>query len=130
MVHIATIREHNRTFTDENHGECICVFVGATSGIGLATLKTMATMLYSSRFYIFGRAAFREELEALKHIGSSNEYVYIHVAVSLIAEVDAACEEILNAEKKVDYMCLSPGTMPWTGPICMTHRPVLLSLSL
>ena len=120
MVHLASVRERNQLFADERHEGLVCVFAGATSGIGLATLEKMAAMLHDSTFYILGRVSFQKELKDLKKIGPSNQYNYIHVQLSLIADTDSACIQILETEKKVDYMCLSPGYTPWGGAVCMT----------
>jgi NAD(P)-dependent dehydrogenase (short-subunit alcohol dehydrogenase family) len=121
MVAISTVIASNARFAKEQHRGAVCVFAGATAGIGLETLKKMAVMLNSSTFYILGRtpSRFTSHLEELKMIGPSNQYQFIEAQVSLISEVDAVCQQITSSETKLDYLCMSSGGLPWAGASCM-----------
>lgn len=119
MVATSVVRESNARFAEEQHAHRVCVFIGATAGIGLTTLKKMAALLQTSTFYILGRSPSRvaAHLEQLKKDGPSNEYVYIKAQVSLIADIDAACKQITAEQTKVDYICMSSGGIPWQGAV-------------
>jgi hypothetical protein len=41
----------------------------------------------------------------------------------LLSEVDRVCKQISAAEKKVDYLYMSPGLMPLNGPQCEWSYP-------
>ncbi|KUJ09016.1 uncharacterized protein LY89DRAFT_701536 [Mollisia scopiformis] len=120
MVKIDTIRASNAPFANQHHEGLVCVFAGATSGIGLATCQKMTTMLQSSTFYILGRSPERytDLLDQMRELAPSNKIVYVETQVSLIASIDAACAQISSAEQKVDYLCMSPGGMPFQGAVC------------
>jgi NADP-dependent 3-hydroxy acid dehydrogenase YdfG len=122
MVTTPAVIQNNARFAKEQHTDAVCVFAGATKGIGLATLKKLAAMLYSSTFYVLGRSpsGYANLLDQLKQAGPSNSYIFIEVQVSLISSVDAACLHIASMENKVDYICMSTGGMPWQGAVCKT----------
>lgn len=121
MVKATVIKQNNNRFTSEQHTECVCVFAGATSGIGAATLEKMATMLHEPTLYVLGRSAARFESQRakLESLSPGCKVVFIEVEISVLSEVDKACERILGAEKKVDYLYMSPGLIPLNGPECM-----------
>jgi hypothetical protein len=52
----------------------------------------------------------------LKAAQPSNKFFYIQAEVSLISRIDLASQKILQLEKKVDYLCISPGGMPFKEP--------------
>lgn len=120
MVGAVAITESNLAYAQEQHSSLVCVFAGATAGIGRATLERLATILHSSTFYILGRnkqhhAAWLDQLRAT---ASGSKFVYIEAQVSLISDVDKACDQIFSAERKVDILCMSPGGMPFAGAKC------------
>jgi len=124
MVTTAAVRTSNDRFAkSERHLGLVCVFAGATSGIGRATLESLVGMLESSNFYVLGRNPdrFARHLERLRASAPTNKIVFIETQLSLISSVDAACERIKAAEKKVDRVCLSPGGMPFGGATCEIH---------
>lgn len=117
MVDTTEVRESNAAFAKEQHSRLVCVFAGATAGIGRATLERLATMIYVSTFYILGRN--REHhaawLGQLRATSPTNKSVYVDAQISLISNIDTACNQILAAETKVDILCMSPGGMPFAG---------------
>lgn len=131
MVGATEIAESNLAYEKEKHGGLVCVFAGATAGIGRATLERLTTMLHSSSFYILGRNKQRHApwLEQLRAISPDNKFIYIEGQVSLISDIDTACNQILSTEQKVDILCMSPGGMPFAGPKCMDQRLFPISLS-
>ena len=55
-------------------------------------------------------------------LNPSNKIVFLSAQVSLLGDIDAACEHIKAAEDKVDFVYMSPGTDMGTallrGPQC------------
>jgi hypothetical protein len=124
MVSITHIRQSNAHFASTRHStNLVCVFAGATSGIGHATLQCLAALLTHSTFYIFGRNQSRHEskLNHLKNISPSCKFIFLETQLSLISDIDNACARILAAESKLDILCLSPGGMPFGGAVCKLH---------
>jgi NADP-dependent 3-hydroxy acid dehydrogenase YdfG len=123
MVKLANITASNISFASQHHEGRVCVFAGATSGIGFGTLLRMVTMLDSSTFYILGRSPsqFASRLDELRTLAPSSKFVFVETQVSLISGIDSACEQITSAEQRVDYLCMSPGGMPFQGAVGMGH---------
>lgn len=121
MVAASTVVDTNARFAKEQHSKAVCVFAGATAGIGMATLKKTAALLHLSTFYILGRspARYGSLLDQLQQIGPTNTYNFIEAQVSLISDIDTACAQIISAETQVDYIFMSPGGVPWQGAVCM-----------
>ncbi|KAF5591106.1 hypothetical protein FPANT_5839 [Fusarium pseudoanthophilum] len=96
----------------------VAVFVGATRGIGLATLKVLIRALPNPRFYVIGRskARFAGELALLSEYNPNATIQFVEAEVSLIKVVDDACERIMSAEKHVDLLFMSPGSLAFGGP--------------
>ncbi|KAI0477146.1 hypothetical protein GGR56DRAFT_391514 [Xylariaceae sp. FL0804] len=109
----------NETFARQGHEGRICVFMGATAGIGWGTLRRMVTMLRNSTFYILGRSPsrFAAKLAELQALAPGSKIIFIQVQVSLISGIDAACDEIMANEKRVDYVCMSAGGVPFHGAV-------------
>ena len=126
MVQISTVRERNAQFTKEHHTGLVCVFVGATAGIGAATLERLVQMLDESTFYVLGRSAakFEGRRAELESLNTSNKIVYIQTEVSLVSGVDDACKQIVEEEKRVDYLYISAGKVPFEGASCNVDYPL------
>lgn len=75
-------------------------------------------MLHEATIYVLGRSAtrFASQRMKLESIYPGCNIVFIEVEISLLGEVDAACERIVGAERKVDYFYMSPGLIPLNGP--------------
>ncbi|KAK7946911.1 uncharacterized protein PG986_011232 [Apiospora aurea] len=119
MVNIRDVVASNARFARAQHEGSVCVFAGATSGIGNSTMPRLATMMQSSTFYILGRseARFVSQMDELRVSAPTNKFVFVDCQLSLIRDVDAASKRILSAEKMVDYLCMSPGGMPFQGAV-------------
>ncbi|KAH8763979.1 hypothetical protein F5882DRAFT_453266 [Hyaloscypha sp. PMI_1271] len=118
MVKIAAIRESNQRFANSHDEQgLVCVFAGATSGIGASTLERMATMLHSPTFYVIGRSAARfvAQHTKLATLNPNCKIAFLEADVSLLSDVDVLCKQIVQAEKKMDYLYMSPGLMPLNG---------------
>ncbi|KAK8024542.1 hypothetical protein PG993_012608 [Apiospora rasikravindrae] len=119
MVGFKNIVESNARFASGQHAGQVCVFAGATSGIGYGTLRRFVNMLQSSTFYVLGRSEerFATKLSELRASAPTNKIVFVDCQVSLIREIDQACTKIASVETKVDYLCMSPGGMPFQGAV-------------
>ncbi|KAI1152343.1 NAD(P)-binding protein [Nemania diffusa] len=111
MVFLSSIRSSNSLISSTLPAELVAVFVGATSGIGEATLKKFAKYTPSPRAYFIGRsqeAADRivAECQALNPAG---QYIFRKADVSLIRVVDEVCEEIKAKEQAINILFLSCG---------------------
>jgi len=123
--------QSNERFVIENREESfVCVFAGATGGIGASTLEKMATMLHAPTFHVIGRSAERFAIQQakLETLNPTCKVVFLEAEVSLISDVDAACKQITAAEKKVDYLFMSPGMLPFNGAQCMWIFSLTISL--
>lgn len=116
MVKAAAVRQYIRHNKEQDVG-LVCVFVGATSGIGASTLETMVRKLQKSTFYVLGRSVsrFADQLAKLESLNSSCKIVFMQAEVSLLSAVDAACKQISASEQKLDYLYMSPGLIPLNG---------------
>lgn len=112
----------NEQFARQQPSGRVAVFMGATAGIGESTLGQMVTILNDSVFYILGRNPehISGKLDQLSATAAKrgNTIIFIKSQVSSIASIDAACDRIRAAESKVDYLCMSPGGMPFGGATC------------
>ncbi|KAI1391782.1 uncharacterized protein F4822DRAFT_105390 [Hypoxylon trugodes] len=120
MVKSNEVVKANEHFASQRVEGVVCVFAGATNGIGARTLERSVSLFQSATFYILGRSSARFErdqrpvLDSLKTPGC--RIVFIETEVSLIAAVDAASSQIAAAESKVDYLFMSMGTgVPFGG---------------
>ena len=119
MVKATTIRQYNDSDKKRDVG-LVCVFAGATSGIGASTLRKMVQKLQKSTFYVLGRSVprFASQRAKLESLNLSCKLVFIQAEVSLLSDIDAACKQITAFEQKVDYLYMSPGLIPLNGPQC------------
>jgi len=115
MVNLKTIRLSNQSLQTLAPG-IVAVFAGATSGIGLATLKQFAKYVNAPKAFIIGRNKEKgsQIVDDLKIINSSGTYVFIQGEFSLIKEVDRISAEIKKhvaeeekGENHVDILCMS-----------------------
>ncbi|GAB7350215.1 hypothetical protein MBLNU459_g0872t2 [Dothideomycetes sp. NU459] len=104
------------------HPSLTAVFVGATSGIGLATLQAFAHHVPQPRAFIVGRsaAAFAPTLARLREASPGGEFVFVEADVALLRNVDAACERIRAAllpEKDggINLLVMSQGFINFGG---------------
>ncbi|RFU26899.1 hypothetical protein B7463_g9453, partial [Scytalidium lignicola] len=111
MVSLKDIRSSNAIFKSTSPSGLTAVFVGATSGIGQATVKQLAKTANAPNVYIVGRSetAAAEQLDELRSLNPKGTFNFIEAQVSLMKEVDRVCDEIKSKEKKIDILFVSPG---------------------
>jgi len=93
------------------------LFVGATAGIGEATLKAFVQNTSSPTIYLVGRSQASADaiLDDCRKMNTGGTYTFIRSDVSLLANVDSVCEEIKSKEKKLDLIVLSCGYLSFDG---------------
>lgn len=113
MVSLQVIRESNSRIGTSLQPGFVAVFVGATSGIGEATLKEITKHTRRPRIYFLGR----RESEGnrikgeLKKLNAEGEYHFLQYDVSLLKNVDEACRYIRDREPAINLLFLSSGTL-------------------
>ena len=125
MVKISLVRQSNLDLKLSGHASgLVAVFVGATSGIGLGTLKQYAKYAQGSKAYIIGRSksAVQPFLERLQESNPTGAFEFIQTEISLIKNVDLACEEIKAKEKKIDILFMSPGFLSYGDRIGLSNK--------
>jgi len=110
MVSIQEVRTSNSTLKSRASG-LVALFVGATSGIGLGTLKALAKNFNAPKVYIVGRSAAKSQdiLAELKSLNPTGTFTFLEGEVSLIKQVDKVCAEVLQKESHLDLLFMSPG---------------------
>lgn len=95
----------------------VAVFVGGTSGIGLYTARELVRNTISPHIYLIGRNQTEASkiIQELKTINSSSEVSFIQKDVSLLRNVDEACQEIKTKEKQVNLLFMTCGYVTFSG---------------
>ncbi|KAI0399702.1 NAD(P)-binding protein [Xylaria palmicola] len=111
MVSISSVVSSNSMISSALRPGLVALFVGATSGIGEATLKKFAQYATRPRAYFIGRsqeAADRIVAECTV-LNPAGEYIFRKADVSRIRVVDEVCREIKAKEQVIDILFLSCG---------------------
>ena len=110
MVSIKSVQESNASLSSTCSGQ-LALFVGATSGIALATLTEYARQSSRPKIYIVGRsdAKLSGIIKDLERINPQGSYVPIRSEISLLKNVDTACEEYKRKEDSLDLLVMAPG---------------------
>ncbi|KAI5361818.1 Putative short-chain dehydrogenase/reductase SDR, NAD(P)-binding domain superfamily [Septoria linicola] len=120
MSTITAIRSAN-TALESEHSSLTAVFVGATSGIGLATLQAFAKHVPLPRAFVVGRsrATFQPSLDQLHEINPAGTYTFIESDISLLKNVDTVSEQIRtlinHGNREIDLLFLSQGYISFAG---------------
>ncbi|KAH6667629.1 hypothetical protein B0J14DRAFT_602708 [Halenospora varia] len=111
MVSLSDVLSSNSRISSSLPSHLVTVFVGATSGIGAATLKKLAKYTLQPQFYFVGRsqeAADRIVAEC-KVLNPTGQYIFVKADISLIRNVDQVCQDIRDNEKAINLLFLSAG---------------------
>ncbi|RDL35144.1 Uncharacterized protein BP5553_07075 [Venustampulla echinocandica] len=118
MVNIKDVRISNSELKQSQSASgLVAVFVGATNGIGMGTLKQFTKLANAPKVYVVGRSRKASTL-LLNELEASNPQatvVFFETEVSLMKNVDQICDEIKVKEKKLDILFLSCGYLTWDG---------------
>lgn len=122
MVRLDEIVRSNAQSASKSQAGVVCVFSGATGGIGAATLNRLSGILRNSTFYVLGRSAsrFQSQRAVLEAHRRGNKIVFLGTEVTLLSQVDATCKAIVEKEQKVDVLYMSAGMLPFNGPACLS----------
>lgn len=97
---------------------CICIYiVGGTSGIGASTARAFIHNTDSPHVYLIGRDQTRASqiIDDLRQVKPDGRVEFIASDVSLLSEVDAACQRIQEREERVNLLFLSSGVATMKG---------------
>ncbi len=110
MVSLKSVQESNASLRSARTGQ-LALFVGATSGIALATLTEYARHSDRPKIYIVGRSNTKLSsiMQDLEKINPQGSYVAIMSEISLLKNVDMACEEYKRKENSLDLLVMAPG---------------------
>ena len=122
MVSIKAVRASNALVSSTLPPSPTALFVGASNGIGKATLEAFAANTQSPTIYFVGRSKTAGEklLEDLKaRINAKGQYEFIVADCTLLGEVDRVSEIVkgkLEAQEKgLGYLFLSCGYLSFGG---------------
>lgn len=133
MVNIDTVHSVNQDLVQRQ--PLVAVFAGGSGGIGALSLKALASTVgrlegKGLRAYIIGRnaSAAEEVFAECRALCPTGQYHFIAINdYALIKDVDAACEELVQAETwnaaltnesaRIDYLMLSHG-----GPLFLPRQ--------
>jgi NAD(P)-dependent dehydrogenase (short-subunit alcohol dehydrogenase family) len=112
MVSLGSVRKANGSLSKK-----VALFVGGTSGIGRSTLRQLALNVDAPTAYIVGRSEANAAplLKELRQTNPKGSFNFIEANVSLISNVDKACEDIRKREKALDLLFMTPGGLSLVG---------------
>ncbi|EAU38702.1 conserved hypothetical protein [Aspergillus terreus NIH2624] len=115
MVSLKTVQASNAGIRALSN--ITALFVGGTSGIGQSTLRQLARHADSPTAYIVGRneARARPFLSELRQLNPKGRFHFIEADVSLVRNVDAACRQILQQQKQLNFLFMTPGGISLGG---------------
>lgn len=110
MVKLKSVKESNAALKATVSGQ-VALFVGATSGIAGHTLTEYARYSDRPKVYIVGRndAKLSTIIRDLEGINPGGSYIPIKSEISLLKNIDAACEELKRNEERLDLLVMCPG---------------------
>jgi NAD(P)-dependent dehydrogenase (short-subunit alcohol dehydrogenase family) len=116
MVSLDIVRKANSSLRTKLP-KPVALFVGGTSGIGRSTLRQLALNTEAPKAYIVGRSEknARPLLKELRQLNPLGSYNFVEADVSLISNVDKACESIKQREKALDLLFMTPGGLSLVG---------------
>lgn len=116
MVSLNSVRRSNGSL-NSTVPRLVALFVGGSSGIGKSTLRQLALNAEAPTAYIVGRSESNAApfLKELGHINPRGSFNFIEADVSLISNVDKACESIKKREKALNLLFMTPGGLSLVG---------------
>ncbi|KAJ9311065.1 hypothetical protein DTO271D3_8654 [Paecilomyces variotii] len=116
MVTLQNVRANNASLKELGPG-LVAVFVGGTSGIGESTAREFVRHTLSPRVYLVGRNETHASriIEELRSLNPDGKVSFIKSDVSLLRNVDEACEDIKKREDKVNLLFMSCGFLSTKG---------------
>jgi NAD(P)-dependent dehydrogenase (short-subunit alcohol dehydrogenase family) len=136
MVRLADIRSSLKEFKPKSDKfKYVAIFVGGTSGIGEAAIKSFAANVSNAQVFVIGRnrEAATTIMAQSKHLSPSSHFQFIQQDLSLIKDVDRVCKEIAKQAVYVDLLFMTQGYLSSRARngivgIPLTFRYLLISL--
>ena len=113
MVTLETVRGSNEKIASTLPSGLVAVFVGATNGVGEATVRRFAKYAPAPRVYLIGRSqeAGARIVNECKALNPDGKFTFIAKDTSLIRNVDEICKTIEQNEKSINLLFLTIGTL-------------------
>lgn len=113
MVDLETIRASNAKIATTFPSGLVAVFVGATNGVGEATIRQFARYVPKPRVYLIGRSqeAGNRITKECKELNPEGEFIFISKDTSLIRNVDKICDDLKRRETTINLLFLTIGTL-------------------
>ncbi|THW19865.1 hypothetical protein D6D23_07080 [Aureobasidium pullulans] len=131
MVALETIRASNSKIASTLPSGLVAVFVGATNGVGEATVRQFAKYASAPRVYLIGRSqdAGTRIVNECRALNAKGEFTFISKDTSLMRNVDEICKTIKQKEKSVNLLFLTIGTLQ-TGKTTVEglHYPAAIAV--
>ncbi|THX14538.1 hypothetical protein D6D13_03012 [Aureobasidium pullulans] len=131
MVALETIRASNSRIASTLPLGLVAIFVGATNGVGEATVRQFAKYASAPRVYLIGRSqdAGTRIVNECRALNAKGEFTFISKDTSLMRNVDEICETIKQKEKSVNLLFLTIGTLQ-TGKTTVEglHYPAAIAV--
>ncbi|THW69377.1 hypothetical protein D6D19_08419 [Aureobasidium pullulans] len=131
MVALETIRASNSRIASTLPSGLVAIFVGATNGVGEATVRQFAKYASAPRVYLIGRSqdAGTRIVNECRALNAKGEFTFISEDTSLMRNVDEICETIKQKEKSVNLLFLTIGTLQ-TGKTTVEglHYPAAIAV--
>ena len=110
MVSLKTVLASNAALRSTVSGQ-VSLWVGATSGIAYHTLLEYVKNSSRPKIYIVGRKdeVLSQILAELKKLNPEGTYLSLKAEVSLLKNVDKACEEVKSKEQSLDLLFICIG---------------------
>nr|A0A097ZPD4.1 RecName: Full=Oxidoreductase andH; AltName: Full=Anditomin synthesis protein H [Aspergillus stellatus]BAP81862.1 AndH [Aspergillus stellatus] len=111
MPSLSQIRQANELLED-SHSEIVAAFVGGTSGVGEEAAKRLASCVRKPEIFIVGRneESAARVLAELRNANPQGSYQFVKVDISLLRNVDRACEAIRHKTQTLDLLFISAGS--------------------
>lgn len=117
MVNLKSVTASNSRLSSVRTGPYVALFVGATSGIGLETLKQFAQHAAEPRVYFVARSATKAApiADELRRLNPRGTYEIIEKDVSLVKQATQVAEYVKAKESSLDLLFLSVGFFSLDG---------------
>ncbi|KFY68508.1 hypothetical protein V496_01030 [Pseudogymnoascus sp. VKM F-4515 (FW-2607)] len=124
LVSLSEVGASNSLVASTFSARLVAVFVAATNGIGELTLKQFAKHTVRPRIYYIGQSPEAGDGRAadLKSVNPDGEYLFVKADLSLMSNVDAACNDIKDKEKTLNHQFFAMGDHTTEDTTGLTHH--------